>query len=180
MTSQQASWDEAVSNRLLRWPGFNERGSLHLPMPWFSDAWPLPGTWEVDGRLLQRKHEFHLTVLSRREGARVRERIPDGGVERRFDEHAWTLGATGACWYLASAAAGKWSIIATFECAALNAFRSAIASDAGITLEATLPHVTLYVGGVPTGIGLESIAEFEALLPRRVWLERRGEPGGSG
>jgi hypothetical protein len=181
MTRECAAEDEgAFAHRALAWPGFNERGSLHLPLPWFPDAWPLPDAWDVDGGLLQRKDEFHMTLLSRREGALVRERLGDGCVEQRFGERAWTLGAMRECWYLASAASGKRSIIAAFECDALNAFRSAIATDAGIALAATIPHVTLYVGGEPTGIGLESIAEFEALAPRRVWLQATTRESGIG
>jgi len=151
-----------------RWPGFNERGSLVLTWPGFLHAFPLPGEWAIDGCLLQRKQEFHLTVLGRHEAERVRGHVDDDAVRACFEGFAWSPGAMTACWYLVSADPDRRSIVATFEAAALNPFRAQLAQRSGVDLSATVPHVTLFVSGSPKGIGIESVAAFEALRRCRV------------
>jgi hypothetical protein len=152
----------------LRWPGFSERGSLVLPLHGFLRAFPMAATRSIDGLALERKQEFHLTLLSRHEGALVRERAPDAEVESCYDTIAWTLGAIGNAWYLVSADAQKWSIVVEFPAAPVNRFRAALSEVCGVALSDTVPHVTLYTAGSSKGIGVESVAEFSALERRAV------------
>ena len=48
------------------------------------------------------------------------------------------------------------------------AFRAALGVRCGVALPDAVPHVTLYVAGKPTGIGLPDVAAFHRLRVKRV------------
>lgn len=153
-------------NAACRWPGFHA-DSLLLPLA-DDGAWPAAPALELDGLRLQRKHEFHVTLLNRSLGASLREHLGDAAIRDVFTALPWAPRATGQAHLLRKAkrtAAGVQhcaSLIERLDLPALAAFRSALARQAGIALPEVLPHVTLYVTGDPDGIGLPDLAAFRA------------------
>lgn len=152
------------------WPGFSARGTLVLPLPacWLDG---LPPLLEIDGVALGRKSEAHLTVLDREACAAVRNACREDEVRALFHAQAWTVAATGERWLLRKPlAAGKLahSVVAIVRAPGLAAFRQALQAHCGVALPEALPHVTLYVAGKPTGIGVPDVAAFERLRVRRI------------
>lgn len=150
------------------WPAFSAHGSLVLPLP-VAAIGALASQVEVEHLVLERKHEFHFTLLNRELGARVQQAIPKAVRGTRlpalFAALDWAWRGTGERWLLREAmpAGDRHSIIELVEMPALARFRAAV----GELLEASLPdpppHLTLYVAGDRSGIGLASQAEFEHL-----------------
>lgn len=151
------------------WPGFSARGSLLLPLP--ADAFgQLEPELRVGGLVLERKSEFHLTVLDRALGARVqgrREAAPTLLVAA-WEALDWAWSRRGDRWLLREDrdGASAHSVIELLELPALAAFRRAIAELLGEQLPPGLAHCTLYVAGRAAGISLASVAEFERLRQR--------------
>lgn len=152
------------------WPGYSARGTLVLPLPpcWLDG---LPPLLEIDGVALGRKSEAHLTVLDREAANRVRKACGEDEVRALFLAQDWALAATGERWLLRKPlAAGKvaHSVVAIVRAPGLAAFRKALQVHCGVALPPALPHVTQYVAGKPTGIGVPHVAAFEALRVRRL------------
>jgi len=156
------------------WPGFNARGSLLLPLPQASFA-ALPDTLEVDGIALARKREFHVTVFDRATGARLHAapaaaRTVAGQLPAWFAALDWSWRPTGERWLLREAKPEgvAHSVVELLDMPAHARLRTQAGEGLGEALPPTPPHVTLYVAGDPTGIGLASQAEFERLRLRRL------------
>ena len=82
----------------------------------------------------------------------------------------------GSRWFLLQAKADGHttrSVVAEVECEPLNLFRREFGYAAAVALEATLPHVTLWTAGASHGIGVASIADFEAKCVRRLTARER-------
>jgi hypothetical protein len=153
-----------------RWPGFNARGALVLPLPAFP-ANALPATCEIDDVALQRKSEFHLTLLSQSEVRSVREQFEDGAIESIFAGMDWSCRTSGPCWLLRKVdqkGAIAHTVIALCAAPALNVFRSRLSGRSDIALAPVPAHVTLFVAGNELGIGLSSYDEFHAARVRLV------------
>jgi hypothetical protein len=152
------------------WPGYSARGTLVLPLPacWLAG---LPPLLEVDGVVLGRKSEAHLTLLDREAAARIREACPDDEVQALFRAHDWTVLATGERWLLRKTlASGRiaHSLVAIVAAPGLSAFRRDLVAYCGVPLPEALAHVTLYVAGKPTGIGVPDVDAFARLRVRRL------------
>jgi hypothetical protein len=153
------------------WPGRSSTGSVILPLghtllPWLQPI-RLP---EVD---LSPKGELHITLLSTREADEVSRSAPKSEWEEIFEQQPWRLELTGQAFLLGEDKPfGKaWSVVAELEDASVNAFRRALSQASGVSLPATLPHVTLWVAGGDRGIGLGSRAEFNQRMVREMRLE---------
>jgi hypothetical protein len=152
------------------WPGFDERGALVLPLPSFPGR-ALPVRCEIDGITLQRKAEFHLTLLSQTESESVRTRLDDGAIASMFAGMNWTCRAAGSCWFLRKVEDDgdtAHSVVMLCEAPAVNEFRSALSSRCAVALEPAPAHVTLFVAGQALGIGLSSHGDFHARRVRVV------------
>lgn len=149
-----------------RWPGRNPHGSVLIPLPW-SFVPPLAATLGLPEARLARKGELHLTLLSRTEAERVATTKEAGAWRAFFDRHDWTMRLTDRWTLLRDVDAGRTvhSVIAEIDCPSLNAFRADLGYAAATVLEATLPHVTLWVDGTK-GIGLASFADVERTTVR--------------
>jgi hypothetical protein len=145
------------------WPGRSPRGSVILPVPW-SFVPPLVETLDLPEAPFARKDELHLTLLSREEADRAAVNSPEGEWAAYFARHDWRLRLTDRWFVLQDKVDGRTvrSVIAEVDCDALNAFRQELGYAAATELPGTLPHVTLWVAGQRKGIGLASLADFEA------------------
>ena len=157
------------------WPGFSARGSLPLPLPIAEVArLATTPTLRVDALVLERKREFHVTLLDRALGARVH--VPRAGgapaaaLPALFASLDWAWRATGERWLLLEAKpeGASHSVVELIDMPALARFREAVGERLGEPLPDAPPHVTLYVAGDPVGIGLASQADFERLRLRRL------------
>ena len=155
------------------WPGFTARGSLLLPLPDAAALAPAPSL-ELDGLSLARKVEFHVTVLDRALGTRLRAPAPGGAPSARlpalFAALDWSWRATGERWLLLEAKpeGPNHSLVHLLEMPALARFRAQAGELLGEPLPQTPAHVTLYVAGDPVGIGIATAADFERLRLRRL------------
>ena len=155
------------------WPGFSARGSLVLPLP--SQAFAgLPAQFEAEGLRLERKREFHVTLLDRAAGARVHAPRPGGivaqGLPDFFARLDWRWRASGERWLLLESKPGSTShsLVELLDMPAYASFRAEVGARLGEALPEAPAHVTLYVAGDPVGIGVPSQAAFERLRLRRV------------
>jgi hypothetical protein len=140
------------------WPGRSDTGSVLLPVP----VPPPPEVLALPEGMFERKHEFHLTLLSSREAAQLATQLLETRWRAAFEQLDWSFALMTRRSLLAErhAEGNRLSVIAWAQCPALNAFRARLAEEGGVELPATLPHVTLYTAGSRRGIGLASMADF--------------------
>ena len=159
----------------MHWPGFHDDGALILPLE-PADFYPAgaPQRLRLDGQVLERKHELHVTVLGRDQGGEVVAMLDEARVGRLFDSFDWRLYGTGRYALLHKAKAQwdgplqAWSVIEHLQAAAYAGFRHALAEATGLALDPGVPHVTLYVAGDPYGIGVPGIAAYREVFVREV------------
>ena len=155
------------------WPGFTSRGSLLLPLPDARFA-QMPEAIALDGIEFQRKREFHVTLLDRETGARIRAQELAGGVRpsvrELFEGEDWQCQRSDVRWLLREHQPDGTvhSIIELLDMPALVRFRHNVGWAHGQPLPPTPAHVTLYVAGSGIGIGLASKEEFQRLRLRRL------------
>lgn len=159
----------------MEWPGFSDGGGLILPLD--HEAHVLPGMARqvrLAGQVLERKHELHLTLLDRTRGTALRRRLGENRIRALFESLAWAPRGTGRHALLHRARDGKkdrpraWSVVELLQEPALAAFRDQLARASGLALDAGVPHVTLYVAGDPSGIGIPDAATWQARFVRDV------------
>lgn len=151
--------------------GWTRQRGLVMPVAEHALRAALPAEITVDGLMLTRKHEFHLTLLDRSEATRAAATISDQQLLGLISGLAWEAQALGLPWLIRDERRGggwRHSVVQLVDLPALARFRSAIASACAHPLPAMPAHVTLYVAGDPAGIGLGSHARFEALRQRQL------------
>lgn len=162
----------------LPWPGFTARGGLLLPLDaaGFLSA-DMPLRLRLDGHVLERKRELHLTLLDRRQGEALRERLGEARIREAWEALPWAPQGT-RCHALLHACKDEregplqaWSVIEHLHEPALSAFRHRLAAASGLALDSGVPHVTLYVAGDPEGIGLPDIPAYRDRFVRAVSAE---------
>ncbi|GGK10781.1 hypothetical protein [Luteimonas terricola] len=159
----------------MRWPGFREDGSLALPLdpaPLLPPAMPL--RLRLDGHVLERKRELHMTLLGRDAGAALRIQLGDERIRALFESVEWAPRGTGRYALLHKAkdqwdgTLQAWSLIEHLQAPACAEFRYHLAQASGLALDCGVPHATLYVVGDPYGIGLPDLAAYRACFVREV------------
>lgn len=168
---------------MTHWPGFREDGSLVLPLAREALLPPdAPLRVRLDGHVLERKGEVHMTLLGRDAGAVARTRLGEGRVRELFERFAWAprgtrryalLHKTKQEW---DGPLEAWSLVEHLHEPAYAAFRDALARATGLALDAGVPHATLYVAGDPYGIGLPDVAAYRACFVREVAPAEAGLP----
>ncbi|MEN1939835.1 hypothetical protein WCE41_01985 [Luteimonas sp. MJ246] len=159
----------------MEWPGFREDGSLALPL----DPLPLlptgsPLRLRLDGHVLERKRELHMTLLGRDAGAALRTSMGEARIRALFESLHWRPRGTGRYALLHktkdewNGPLKAWSLIEHLQAPAFAAFRHELAQASSNTLDCGVPHVTLYVAGDPHGIGLPDIGSYRACFVREV------------
>ena len=159
----------------MEWPGFSDGGGLILPLAHDAHLRPdMPPRLCLDGQVLDRKTELHLTLLDRTRGTALRRRLGEARVRSLFESLDWSPQGTGRHALLHRARQRRpdkpaaWSVVERLDEPALAAFRERLAGASGMDLDPGVPHVTLYVAGDPSGIGVPDAATWKARFVREV------------
>jgi len=159
----------------MQWPGFTDDGGLLLPLD--ADGFlttEMPLRLRLDGHVLERKRELHLTLLNRRQGQALRDGIGGDRVRAAFESLAWEPRGTGRYALLHKTKdewdgpLPAWAVVEHLHEPALSAFRHLLTEASGLALDSGVPHVTLYVAGDPGGIGVPDVATYQACYVREV------------
>lgn len=157
----------------LPWPGFSPERPFVLPLQAGRMATPFGEACEIEGVLLVRKPEFHVTVLSQ-DLSRTVAVLGTARLRALYESRPWTPRRTGryALLHDAKPALGgtleRWSLIEHLELPAMDHFRGELARMLGPALADPVPHVTHFVRGDPNGIGVPNTRALQALQPREV------------
>lgn len=159
----------------MRWPGFRDDGGLILaldPSPLLPPGMPL--RLRLDGHVLERKRELHMTLLDRDAGTTLRARLGDDRLRSLFESLEWQLGGTGRYALMHKTKSEwdgpveAWSLIEHLQVPAFAEFRYRLAQESGLALDCGVPHATLYVAGDPYGIGLPGLDAYRGCFVREV------------
>lgn len=153
----------------LRWRGLTKEGSLLLHVP--DDSLPPPHdpSLLLEGEVLIRKREHHVTVMNRAWGSAARDILGQDRLEALFHQRQWRIEGWGDLFLIhkpANPVAGEsaaWSIIQLIDLPAMQAYIDDIVDSAGLDPRTTVPHITRYVAHAEEGIG----------VPDRETLDRR-------
>jgi len=159
-----------------RWPPLRPGRSLvwSLPEAYFDDV---DAERTVDGLQLQRKREFHTTLLDGGSTARLQAalRTLPGAAATRWRREVlaldWRWRRSGELWLVARRGGGKppaQSIIERIEQPAQAQLRERVGQLLGTPLPPPYPHVTLYTQGDAGGIGIPDPATLCARALRRL------------
>lgn len=159
----------------MRWPGFRDDDALVLPLDPARFLPPgSPLRLRLDGHVLERKHEVHLTLLGRDAGRAMRGRLGEERIRGLFESMEWAPQGTARYALLHKAkpqwegTLQAWSVIEHVQSPAFAAFRHELAQASGLALDCGVPHATLYVAGDPYGIGLPDLAAYRSCFVREV------------
>lgn len=159
----------------MQWPGFRDDGALILPLDGAMFHPPgAPLRLRLDGHVLERKHELHMTVLGREQGRQVAQRLSGESLRALFETFDWKPRRTGRHALLhkdkcePGGPLSAWSVVEHLQEPAFSAFRDGLARATGLPLDCGVPHVTLYVAGDPQGIGIPDLAAYFACFVREV------------
>lgn len=156
------------------WPGFSPERSFVLPLPAGLMATPFGATCTVDGLRLERKSEFHVTVLSQDMSRAAGAGIGEARLRALYESLQWAPGRTGRYGLLHKAKPTDtgtldcWSLIEHLELPAMCRFRTELTRRLGSMFADPVPHVTHYVCGDPNGIGVPDTRVLQALKVRDV------------
>jgi hypothetical protein len=159
----------------MHWPGFRDDGGLILPLDHPSLLPPgMPLRLRLDGHVLERKREVHMTLLGRDAGTALRARLGESHLRTLFESLDWDPRGTARYALLHKAKPQwdgplqAWSVIEHLHAPAVAEFRYELAQASGLPLDCGVPHATLYVAGDPQGIGLPDLTAYQACFVREV------------
>ena len=159
----------------MQWPGFREHGALVLPLDAATFLPPqAPLRVRLDGRVLERKRELHITLLGRDQGREMVAALGEARLRTLFESFDWQVHGTGRYALLHKTKdewdgpLQAWSLVEHLQAPDMAAFRYALAQESRVTLDCGVPHATLYVAGDPHGIGIPSLAAYRELFVREV------------
>jgi len=156
------------------WPGFRAERAFVLPLRAERMATPFGDRCEVDGIVLRRKGEFHVTVFSREMSRAAAAAVGEPGLRALYEALHWAPLRTGRYALLhdtKSTDVGPlacWSLIEHMELPAMRAFRAELAHALGRLFADPVPHVTHFVRGDPNGIGVPDTHALAGLLVREL------------
>ena len=166
----------------LPWPGFNEKGSLIIPLEWSEVPFPQRPI-NVEGERFEPKDELHVTVIGKKPGHVILEKIlPDPRIEstlrQNFEEIDWSLNLGDMVHLLSretvnsaeSALDLEETIVLPLQVSGMAAFYECLKSH-GLLPGNTLtppPHITLYTRNCPGGIGVPDEATLIRLTRRTI------------
>ena len=150
------------------WPGFNEKGSLIIPLEWSEVPFPQRPI-NVDGERFEPKHELHVTVIGKESGRAIQEKIllgplNDSTLPQDFEEIDWSF-KPGDVVHLLSrekvnpeegAIVLEKTIILPLHMPGMTAFYKCLKSHNLLPTNTPgpPPHITLYSRNCPGGIGV--------------------------
>ncbi len=150
--------------------------ALLLPVADGAD-WPCAPSLRLGETVLLRKPEFHVTLLNQELGAALRTRLDEAHLLALASTFDWRFRRCAEATVLRKIKLDGAnplpcaSLIEHIELPAFSTFRAALAKASGLTIPDAPPHVTLYVAGDPTGIGvpdlhaLTQLRQFDLHLP---------------
>lgn len=153
------------------WPGFSAGRAFVLPLDGELMATPFAAPLELDGVRLNRKSEFHVTVLSREMARVAASGVGEPGLRALYDALSWVPARTGRYTLLREDKRSDtdvlacWSLIEHLHLPAMLAFRAALTRALGGVFADPVPHVTHFVHGDLNGI---SVPDARALGSKRV------------
>jgi hypothetical protein len=154
----------------LCWPGFNEMGSMIIPLKWRDFIFPNKRVC-IEGEWFEPKDELHVTVISKHAGRILGEKMSQGPVvaarvRQEFEAIDWGFEPAGPIHIISRSKEkpGKESatrchektIILRLNMPGMTAFYEVLKTLNLISADALIPppHVTLYTLNCPVGIGL--------------------------
>lgn len=164
---------DALIHPAIPWPGFSPERAFVLPLQAALMATPFGAQCQLDGVRLRRKSEFHVTVLNR---AMAKAAAGLGEVRLRdlYESLHWAPQRTGRYALLHGTKRADegvrecWSLIEHLHLPAMQAFRAELARALGPAFADPVPHVTHFVGGDPSGLGVPDSRALHALQVRNV------------
>ena len=135
---------------------------------------PLPEQLQVNGKLLKKKSEFHITILNSK-------------WNKFFQDYAWfskeiatRFGANTKKMFSildeyyhiqTTTPSLRESVISLVEFPMMKEFYTYLADYHQEMPADAFPHITLYTWGDPKGIGIVSVEKFHSLQPQSIRLE---------
>jgi hypothetical protein len=156
------------------WPGFDPQRAFVLPLQAELMDTPFGEACVIDGVRLQRKREFHVTVLDRSMSRVAAVTLGAARLRALYASLEWTPRRTGRYVLLHEGkrddpeVCESWSLIEHLRLPAMHALRSALADAAGAIFADPVPHVTHFVHGDPHGIGVPDTRALAALQVRPI------------
>lgn len=156
------------------WPGFSAQRAFVLPLSDELMGSPFAASLELDGIRLQRKREFHVTVLSREMAGAAAAALSEPRLRALYDTLNWIPQRTGHYTLLHedkrthTGVLACWSLIEHLHFPAMLAFRAELTRALGLAFADPVPHVTHYVHGDPNGIGVPDRRALQAKRVREV------------
>ena len=156
------------------WPGFSPERAFVLPLVGELMVSPFAAPLELDGIRLQRKSEFHVTVLSREMARAAAAGCGEAQLHALYDAMDWIPERSGRYTLLHEdkrTDAGMlacWSLIEHLHFPAMLAFRAELVRTLGRAFDDPVPHVTHFVHGDANGIGVPDRRALEAKRVRDI------------
>jgi hypothetical protein len=160
------------------WPGFSPERAFVLPLQAGLMATPFGDRCELEGVRLERKSEFHVTVLNRDMARAAAAGCGKARLRALYESLHWVPRRTGRYALLREnkrSDAGTlecWSLIEHLHLPAMLAFRAELAHALGVAFADPVPHVTHFVRGDPNGIGVPDARALDALRVRELTPDR--------
>jgi hypothetical protein len=159
----------ATVHPAIPWPGFSPERSFVLPLQAARMDTLFGQCCRIDGQRLERKSEFHITVLDRTMSRSAGAKLGEAGLRALYESLSWAPRRTGRYVLLhrvrpdGTGPPDAWSLIEHLELPAMHAFRGELARVAGPRFADPVPHVTHFIYGDPGGIGVPDARALQAL-----------------
>lgn len=164
----------------LKWPGFNEQGSIILNLA--ADTFCFTGKEIIiDGNTFTAKDELHITLLNRKTGLLLQQKLDqDQAAKIRlkniFEEIDWSFRLTGPLHILSRQHESmlQKTIIMLIEMPGMAKLYAQIKEEGLISPEVPVPppHITLYTHNCYPGIGVPGSVMLDALSEKSFSLEQ--------
>ena len=164
----------------LPWLGFNDMGSLIIPLAW-SDVPFKEKSVYVQGERFEPKDELHVTVIGKKAGSVIQKKIlMDPGIEstlrQDFEEIDWSFKLGGVVHLLSrekekpeqGEAVLEKTVLVRLQMPGMAIFYKRIKSIKLATENMAVPppHITLYTRNSPSGISVPNDDALEDLTER--------------
>ena len=162
----------------LKWPGFNEKGSVIISL--VADAIYTPKSILVlKYNAFKAKQELHVTLVNSKLGAELQDKIKlkkitESALKKTFDTIDWSYRQTGPVHILSREKNNKLqqSIITIIEMRGITEFYDQLKNSGVIDPDTPVPppHITLYTHNCPAGISVPSVDVLNMLSVKTLTL----------
>ena len=164
----------------LLWPGFNEKGSLIIPIEW-SEVPFLQNPIYVEGERFEPKDELHVTAIGKKTGSVIQKKILldpriESTLQQEFEGIDWSF-KLGDVVHLLSrekenpverAVVLEQTVVLPLHMPGMTTFYQCLKSHNLVTGNTLVPspHITLYNRNCPGGIGVPNEETLMKLTQR--------------